>query len=316
VAVLLVLEGVRRVLPDSSKPAADPHGPYITVVIPSGTDASGIGDILQKDGVVADGGRFRAYAKEQGQGSDFQAGRYSFRAGTDYDAIIKALDAGRVAVQTRTLVIPEGFRITEIADRVPTVGISKQAYLHAVRAARAPAGFGRHVNMEGFMFPATYTIRPHETAATLVSQQLGAFDQNFAQVDMSYARSKNLTPYDVLTIASMIEREAHVAKDRPLIAAVIYNRLHLHMTLGIDATLLYEYGSWTHQLTVSELAKPTPYNTRKIPGLPPTPICNPGLASLQAAAHPAHVDYLYYVAKGDGTHYFTDNYNDFLAHGG
>jgi peptidoglycan lytic transglycosylase G len=311
-----VVAGVRHVLTDSSKPAADPHGPFISVVIPSGTDAAGIGDILQRDGVVADGGRFHAYAKAQGEGADFQAGRYRFRAGTDYDVIIKALDTGQVAVTTRTLVIPEGFRISEIADRVPTVGISKQAYLSAVRAARAPAGFGRHVNMEGFMFPATYIVRPHEQASTLVAQQLAAFDENFAKVDMSYARSKNLTPYDVLTIASMIEREAHVAKDRPLIAAVIYNRLHLHMTLGIDATLLYEYGSWTHQLTESELKADTPYNTRVRPGLPPTPICNPGLASLQAAAHPAHVDYLYYVAKGDGTHYFTNNYNDFLAHGG
>jgi UPF0755 protein len=311
-----VLVGVRHILGDASKPAADPHGPYITVVIPSGTDASGIGAILQKDGVVADGGRFRDYAKGQGEGADFQAGHYRFQAGTDYDVIIRALDAGQVAVQTKTLVIPEGFRISEIADRVPTVGISKRSYLQAVHAARPPAGFGRHASMEGFMFPATYQVKPHETAATLVSQQLAAFDANFSQVDMSYARSKNLTPYDVLTIASMIEREAHVAKDRPLIAAVIYNRLHLHMTLGIDATLLYEYGSWTHQLTESELAANTPYNTRVRHGLPPTPICNPGLASLQAAAHPAHVDYLYYVAKGDGTHYFTNNYNDFLAHGG
>ncbi|MGZ4430853.1 MAG: endolytic transglycosylase MltG, partial [Gaiellales bacterium] len=122
---------------------------------------------------------------------------------------------------------------------------------------------------------------------------------------------------DVLTIASMIEREAKVERERPLIAAVIYNRLHLHMTLGIDATLLYQYGSWTHQLTVSELEAHTPYNTRLIPGLPPTPICNPGLASIQAAAHPAHVDYVYYVARGNsGTHYFTSSYADFKAHGG
>lgn len=316
VAALLVFEGVRRVFPDSSKPAADPHGPLIQVVIPSGTDASGIGDILQQDGVVEDGGRFRDYAKEQGEGSGFQAGRYRFRAGTDYDEIIRALDAGQVAVKVRTLVIPEGFRVSEIADRAPSVGISRAAYLRAVKAAVPPDGFGHHTNMEGFMFPATYTVRPHEKAATLVAQQLAAFRANVAKVDMSYARSKNLSPYDVLSIASMIEREAHVEKDRPLIAAVIYNRLHLGMTLGIDATLLYEYGSWTHQLTLSELDKPTPYNTRKLPGLPPTPICNPGLASLQAAAHPAKVDYLYYVAKGDGTHYFTNNLDDFIAHGG
>ena len=115
----------------------------------------------------------------------------------------------------------------------------------------------------------------------------------------------------------MIEREARVDSERKLIAAVIYNRLHLHMPLGIDATLLYEQGSWTHKLTVSELHADTPYNTRVNLGLPPTPICNPGLASLQAAAHPANVDYLYYVAKGDsGHHYFTNNYQDFLAHAG
>jgi uncharacterized YceG family protein len=170
--------------------------------------------------------------------------------------------------------------------------------------------------MEGFLFPATYPVRPHERAPTLIAQQEGAFQQEFSQVDMSYARSKNLTNYDVLTIASMIEREARVDKDRPLIAAVTYNRLHLGMTLGIDATLLYEYGSWTHQLTESELTANTPYNTRVRHGLPPTPICNPGLKSLEAAAHPANVNYLYYVAKPDGSHYFTDNYQDFLNHGG
>jgi UPF0755 protein len=180
-----------------------------------------------------------------------------------------------------------------------------------------PAGFGHHANMEGFLFPATYSIKPHETAKTLVAQQLAAFRTYFGQVDMSYARSKNLTPYDVLTIASMIEREAHIAKDRPLISAVIYNRLHLGMTLGIDATLLYQYGSWTHVLTQSELDANTPYNTRIRHGLPPTPICNPGLASLQAAARPAKVDYLYYVAIGNsGRSYFTDNLQDFIAHGG
>jgi UPF0755 protein len=315
--VLLAFEAVRRVLPNSSKPAADPHGAIIRDENPRGVDAAGIGSILQKDGVVADGGRFRNYAKEQGQGADFKAGRYGFQAGTDYDAIIKRLDLGPAAARLASLVIPEGFRITEIEARLGGVGMSRAGYAKAAAAAASPAGFGSHANMEGFMFPATYSITPHERPAALVSQQLAAFQNAFSQVDMSYAASKNLTPYDVLTIASMIEREAHVAKDRPKIAAVIYNRLHLGMSLGIDATLLYEQGSWTHQLTVSELAANTPYNTRIRHGLPPTPICNPGLASLQAAAHPAHVDYLYYVAIGNtGTNYFTRSYQDFKAHGG
>jgi uncharacterized YceG family protein len=288
----------------------------LQVVIPRGADASAIGGILEQRGVVDDGSRFRNYAKEQGEGADFKAGTYGFRAGEDYDLIIKRLDLGPAPVRVAKLVIPEGFRMTEIEARLPSVGISKSGYQRAVAAASPPPGFGSHSSMEGFLFPATYSVTPHERPSVLVGQQLAAFQNAFSQVDMSYAASKNLTPYDVLTIASMIEREAHVAKDRPLIAAVIYNRLHLGMTLGIDATLLYEQGSWTHQLTESELAADTPYNTRVRHGLPPTPICNPGLASLQAAAHPAHVNYLYYVAKGDGSHYFTDNYQDFLAHGG
>ena len=184
-------------------------------------------------------------------------------------------------------------------------------------AAPFPPGFGTHKIHEGFLFPATYDVKRNERPSELVSEQIAAFENAFSQVDMSYAKSKNLTPYDLLTIASMIEREARVDSERKLIAAVIYNRLHLHMPLGIDATLLYEQGSWTHKLTVSELAAHTPYNTRVNLGLPPTPICNPGLASLQAAAHPANVDYLYYVAKGDsGHHYFTNDYQDFLAHAG
>jgi uncharacterized YceG family protein len=315
--VLIAFEAVRRVLPDSSKPTADPHGQMIRVVIPSGADASAIGDILQQRGVLVDGSRFRNYAKEQGEGADFKAGKYGFQAGSDYDAIIKRLDLGPAAVPVSMLVIPEGFRLTEIESRLAGVGISKSAYERAVAAAAPPAGFGSPTSMEGFLFPATYSVSRHERPAALVAQQLAAFQNAFGNVDMSYAASKNLTPYDVLTIASMIEREAHVAKDRPLIAAVIYNRLHLGMTLGIDATLLYEQGSWSHQLTVSELDANTPYNTRLRPGLPPTPICNPGLASLRAAAHPAKVDYLYYVAQGDsGTHYFTNSYQDFKAHGG
>jgi UPF0755 protein len=316
-AVGAVLFGVRAMFPDSSKPAPDPHGPAIVVKITEGTDAAGIGSALENAGVIEDGGRFRNYAKDQGEGADFKAGTYRFRAGTDYDVIIAQLDKGPPVIPVSKLVIPEGFRTTEIADRVTTVGMSRAGYLAAVTAAPFPQGFGHHKIHEGFLFPATYDVRKNERPSALVSQQLAAFDNAFSQVDMSYARSKNLTPYDVLTIASMIEREARVDSERKLIAAVIYNRLHLHMPLGIDATLLYEQGSWTHQLTVSELAAHTPYNTRVNLGLPPTPICNPGLASLQAAAHPANVDYLYYVAKGDsGHHYFTDNYQDFLAHAG
>jgi uncharacterized YceG family protein len=300
----------------SSAPAADPHGPAIAVVVPPGDDASAIAGVLQQRGVIADSGRFGRYLKAESEGSDFKAGIYTFRAGTGYDAIIASLDAGPGAGAAK-LVIPEGYRVSEIKAAARHLGIDPSRYAAAVRAAVPPPGFGHHVNMEGFMFPATYEVRPQEPATTLVSQQLTAFKNAFSQVDMSYARSKNLTPYDVLTIASMIEREARVPGDRAKVAAVIYNRLRLGMPLGIDATILYHLGSWTATIHESDLTDPEPYNTRIHKGLPPTPICNPGLASLQAAAHPAHVDYLYYVAiPGKAAQYFTSSYADFKAHGG
>ncbi|MGN6379284.1 MAG: endolytic transglycosylase MltG [Gaiellales bacterium] len=302
---------------DTSKPAADPHGPPITVVVPKGVDASQIATILQKDGVISDASRFRGYAKSQGEGSSFRAGTYEMEAGIDWDIIFQKLDAGPPAAAARKLVVPEGFRNTQIAALLPSVGISPGAWTREVRRASPPPGFGHHLNMEGFMFPATYTIAHNETARQLVDQELQAFSDNFAQVDMSYARSKNLTPYDVLTIASMVEREARTPGDRGKVASVIYNRLHAGMKLGIDATILYHLGSWTAPIHESDILSLEPYNTRQHLGLPPTPICNPGLAALQAAAHPDHTNYLYYVAvPGQSAQYFTSSYADFKAHGG
>jgi UPF0755 protein len=135
-------------------------------------------------------------------------------------------------------------------------------------------------------------------------------------VSLKYARSKNLTPYDVLIIASMVEREALAPDERPLIAAVIYNRLKAGMPLGIDATIRYGLNiPGTESLRQSQLDSDNPYNTRKFAGLTPTPIGNPGLASMQAAAHPRRVNYLYFVRKPDRVHhYFTADYQDFVNH--
>jgi uncharacterized YceG family protein len=139
----------------------------------------------------------------------------------------------------------------------------------------------------------------------LVAAQLKAFRANWAKLNLGYARSKNLTPYDLLIIASMIEKETPAPEERQLVSAVIYNRLHARMALGIDAALRYGLDiPPTESIHESQLANPTPYNLRKHAGLPPTPIGAPGLASLQAAAHPAKVDYLYFVAKPDKKHHF------------
>jgi uncharacterized YceG family protein len=149
-----------------------------------------------------------------------------------------------------------------------------------------------------------------------VQSQLQAFAGSWHKIDLSYAKKKNLTAYDVLIIASMVERETLAPDERPLVAAVIYNRLHDRMPLGIDATIRYGlHVPGTEPLHESQLNSDSPYNTRKFLGLPPTPIANPGLASMQAAAHPAHVDYLYFVRKPDKVHhYFTASFQDFQNH--
>jgi uncharacterized YceG family protein len=216
------------------------------------------------------------------------------------------------------IVFPEGFTRAEMAQRVEAVAkiarrksgkpvaISSRTYLAATRTLTVPCFTPhRQVHVEGFLFPATYDFLAKTTSKQLVQAQVKAFCTNWKQVGLAYAQSKNLTPYDVLVIASLIEGEAVIDSDRPKIAAVIYNRLHLQMTLGIDAALRYAlHIPGTESIHESQLQNPTPYNLRLHAGLPPTPIGNPGLSSLKAAAHPAKVDYLYYVAEPDKRHHF------------
>lgn len=227
------------------------------------------------------------------------------------------------------VIFPEGFTRKEMARRITAVnqiaeeerGISPSlrapAYLAATeRAVGVPAPFrrARPPHLEGFLFPATYEFTEDTTSQQLVALQLEAFEGAWADVDMKYARSKNLTPYDVLIIASMVEKEVQVPRERAIVAAVIYNRLQARMPLGIDATIRYGFDiPPTQAILQSQLESDNPYNTRKIVGLPPTPIANPGLASLQAAAHPADVNFLYFVRKADcKSHFFTRSEQEFL----
>jgi uncharacterized YceG family protein len=216
------------------------------------------------------------------------------------------------------IVFPEGFTRHEMANRVAAVAkiaqrkrhvrarLARRTYLAATRTPRVPPCFhGKVRTIEGFLFPATYEFFRQTTSAELAGEQLDAFCQNWKRVDLGYARTKNLTPYDVLIIASMVEKETLSPDERQLVSAVIYNRLHAGMPLGIDATLRYGLDiPPTESIHESQLQSESPYNTRNHVGLPPTPIANPGLASLQAAAHPAHVNYLYFVRKPDKKHHF------------
>ncbi|MFL5871582.1 MAG: endolytic transglycosylase MltG [Solirubrobacterales bacterium] len=205
---------------------------------------------------------------------------------------------------TSQITIPEGLDRHQIADLVKKDGI-KGDYLKATQKPPKHSGFdladygaSDAPNLEGFLFPDTWDDLPKQaTVHDLVDRQLADYQERIKGVDMSYAKSKNLTVYDVVKIASMIEREVQVPEERKLVSSVIYNRLAAGNPLGIDATIRYYLQNYDQPLTESELAQDEPYNTRLYAGLPPTPISNPGLDSLDAAANPAKTDYFYYVIK-------------------
>jgi uncharacterized YceG family protein len=206
-----------------------------------------------------------------------------------------------------SVLIPEGYTANQIAVLAREDGLTG-SYLAAVGAAShrgllRPSAYGSprgtH-SLEGFLFPATYELYARTPVARLVGEQLTAFRRNFGGGEVDRARKLGVTPYGLLTVASIVEREAGTAHDRPLVAAVIYNRLRAGMTLGVDATLRYALHDFEHPLTEAQLQTNSPYNTRLHKGLPPTPIANPGAAAIRAAAYPAHASYLYYVAGADG----------------
>jgi cell division protein YceG involved in septum cleavage len=209
-----------------------------------------------------------------------------------------------------SVLIPEGKTRLQIAQIATADGLtgsyraaSKRSKLLAPTHYGAPRGTP---DLEGFLFPATYELDAGASVGRLVNEQLLAFREKFGPRTTRRARELHVTPYQLLTVASMIEREAGTAHDRPLIAAVIYNRLHQGMPLGIDATIYYavelqkNIATYTHELSETQLHIDSPYNTRTHTGLPPTPISNPGVASIEAAAHPAHASFLFYVAAADG----------------
>lgn len=205
-------------------------------------------------------------------------------------------------LRTITLTIPEGY------SREQTAQLAREAGL---RGDYMTASEGH----EGFLFPDTFELEKGAPVSDLVQLQLQDFKRRIGGVDLGYARSKNLNTHDVVTIASMVEEEAQLDEERPLIAAVIYNRLRAGIPLGIDATIRFATGNFEEPLTESELAVDSPYNTRLNAGLPPGPISSPGLSSIEAAAQPAKVDYLYYVVEPGtcGEHAFSSSDAEFQA---
>jgi len=291
-------------------------GEKVAVDINPGTSVAGVAHRLEAEGVVTSAGIFRMYLKLKGGPTTIQAGEYDLRRNLSMGAVRAALRRGP-SIRFEKLTIPEGLTLSDIADRVGALpGRSRDRFLAAaksgtVRSKWQPPG---QTNLEGLLFPDTYLVTDKEDDTAILRRLVSRFDQVADEVGLSAAAAPTgLGAYQLIVAASLVESEAKVKEDRPLIASVISNRLQKGMKLQIDATVLYAIGH-KDKVLYSDLEVDSPYNTYKIDGLPPTPISAAGKASLEAMLHPASTTYLYYVLSDkNGKHAFATTPAEFEA---
>lgn len=315
--VLAVTAGGWWVLRQIDPPG--PPGDALTVTIEAGSSAQEIAEQLEEVAVVGNARLFREYLRFRGAGDRaFQAGPYTFNRSSSMSEALAVLEQGPAPVALHNLTMPEGLRIEEIAQVMGNVAwFAPQDVDQALRGnvVRSPFQPPEITTLEGLVFPDTYEVAEGTTPVQAVQTAVDQLGVVAGELGLE-ARAAELgyTPYQILIIASLIEREARVPEDRAKIARVIYNRIGADMRLDIDATVVYALGGKTDPLTQSDLEIDSPYNTRRFPGLPPTPIAAPGRASIDAALNPEPGAWLYYVlADEDGHHYFTEDYDDFLG---
>jgi UPF0755 protein len=306
-AILIVLAAVWFSIQLFQPFSGNGHG-AVTVTIPSGAGTSRIADILERDRVVPSAFFFELRARLSGD--KLFAGAFTMPLGTTYSRALQILSV-EPKLRAVNVIVVDGLSRRQIAAKLRREHV-RGNYMAATRHSRQldPAAYGaprRTPYLEGFLYPDTYQLRVPARAGQLVAKQLSAFKHEIATVSMSWARAHHLTPYDVLIVASLTEAEATRESDRPIVASVIYNRLAAGIELGLDTTVAYATGDYSGTLTPKELASRSPWNTRNHHGLPPTPINNPTVSAIQAAAHPAHTNYIYFITKvcGHGALAFT-----------
>jgi UPF0755 protein len=282
----------------------------VTITVNAGEGSVEIGRNLREAGVVDSVNRFRDVAEERGLDGSLKPGTYKLVTGMSIDAVLDLLAKGPSTGIPVT--IPEGFTVAQIVDKLAaTEQFTKAEVEQALKSkdlivTNRPKG---EDSLEGLLFPDTYGIEPDDTAVGVIQEMADQLEVVLSRHQLSTA-PQDLTPYQLLIVASMIEREAKVDADRPKIAAVIYNRLAIDKRLEIDATVQYAVGHT--RLSARDLRSSSPYNTYVHAGLPPTPIAAPGEAAVKAALQPADGDWIYYVLSSkEGEHAFTRDYDEF-----
>jgi UPF0755 protein len=285
----------------------------IRVTIPEGAGAARIGQILEEKRVIRSAWAFGWYLRWRGEGATLKSGRYRLSANMSLAQIVQELQSGGAGPEEDGIrvTIPEGYTLRQIAETLEKKGVvEKTAFLEAATAEAAIAQLRADFDLpkttlEGYLFPDTYFFRPRTPARQVIETMLLNFQTRFVRPNQRAIAQSGKTLHRLVTEASLIEREARVPEDRARIAGVIDNRLQRNMRLEVDATVLYALGRHKARVLYSDLEVDSPYNTYRHRGLPPGPIANPGLESLLAALRPEQHDFLYYVARPDGSHLFT-----------
>ncbi|MPZ90816.1 MAG: endolytic transglycosylase MltG [Actinobacteria bacterium] len=291
-------------------------GEPVEVEIPEGTTMTEVGEILEAEGVIKSAQGFRFVSFLGGGDEGIQAGTYELSTGLSArDALDRMLEGPEVRFITVTF--PEGAWLPEFAERLDEdTSIRGRDFLRVLESGEVKSSIlpKDSNNFEGLLFPSTYQVVEEDTAQTLAQRLVDETEKQLAKVDTSRVEAMGYSKYEILNVASMIQAEAGVSRDRGKIARVIYNRLDENIALGIDATVIYALGERKNSLTSSDLEIDSPFNTRKVAGLPPTPIGAPGAEAIEAAAKPVEGPWLYYVLSDcDGKHAFSVDYEDFLA---
>jgi UPF0755 protein len=292
------------------------------IVIPRGSAPTQIVNQLASQGVIGRGWPLLVYMRLTGAGSRLRAGEYRFPSPITPLEVLRRLQEGQQRLNRFTVI--EGWTRWDIAEamaRVPEFQLNdRDAALTLMNNVSSIGDLDPQAeNLEGYLYPATYSFPPETTPQNLIEMMVRRFRQTWTEEMTARARQMNRTPREIVTIASLIETEARLAEERPLVASVIYNRLRINMSLGIDSSVIYASklaGRWRNdgRIYQSDLDRVSPYNTRLVRGLPPGPIASPGASSIEAALNPAETNYLYYVrnpARDDGAHNFYESEADF-----
>lgn len=320
IGVLLILGAIsfRLALGTIIEPFNPADTTKVIITIPMGSGTSQISSLLEENGIIKDADAFKLLSKITGSSGKYKAGTYAFSPSMNAYDIIKILHAG-ISIGNM-ITIPEGYAIGQVGDILSKEGfVDKALFMDELENGKFDQKFIEFLpegpnRLEGYLFPETYEIPIDATEHEIINIMLNQFDALF--IDEYYARADELglSVNDIMTIASMIEREAAVSKDRPLVSSVVYNRIKQGMPLQFCSTVQYILGDQKARLSTEDTQIDSPYNTYINQGLPPGPICSPGIDSIKAALYPADTDYLYFVVdpEGERTHKFSKSYEEFL----